>query len=66
MIGATAQETRRIGLQIRRPQVRQYKLSADGPGARALREGRVDMLEACLVALGRDKGWERRQLRGKS
>ena len=43
-------------LQIIRPQVWQYRLLANGAVARALREGRVDMLGACLVILGRDKG----------
>ena len=45
-----------MGLQIIRPQVWQYRLLANGAVARALREGRVDMLGACLVILGRDEG----------
>ena len=46
-------------LQMIRPQVWQYRLLANGAVARALREGRVDMLGACLVILGRDKGQRR-------
>lgn len=44
--------------EITRPQVRQEKVLADGPGAEALREGRVDMLGACLDVMGGEIGWE--------
>ena len=59
------QGTQKMGLQIIRPQVWQYRLLANGAVARALREGRVDMLGACLVILGRDKGRGRRYRRGE-